>query len=160
MKRSTTSVVWVLAGLLGWAPGLQGQLNPGIHAVRATDVFDGSYGLGVSLELDVPLFPVDFLVAGETFFPNCGSEDGCSYRGVTADVHFVLPAPMVQPYAAAGAVYRRTDPGGSAATLSEQGFAVGVGLNLRALVLGGYAEVRYEFVDPDAQWVARLGIRF
>jgi hypothetical protein len=159
MKKGTTFVILALVGLLAWAPGLRAQLNPGVHAVRATDIFEGSYGLGVSLELDVPLFPVDFLVAGETFFPDCGNAEGCSFRGVSADVHFALPVPMVQPYAAAGAVYRRTDPGGSAETLSERGYAVGVGLNLRALVLGGYAEVRYEFVDPDDQWVVRIGIR-
>ncbi|MEJ2202855.1 MAG: hypothetical protein P8170_01960 [Gemmatimonadota bacterium] len=160
MKRRTTSVIWALGGLLLVAPGVQGQLNPGVHGARATDAFGGSYGLGVSLELDIPLFPVDFLVAGETFFPDCGNEDGCSFRGASADVHLALPVPMVQPYAAAGVVYRRTDPGGSAEVLSNQGFALGVGVNLRALVLGGYAEVRYEFVDPDDQWIARVGIRF
>ncbi len=160
MKRRTTSVIWVLGGLLVLAPGLRGQLNPGIHAARATDVFDGTYGLGVSLELDIPLFPIDFLVAGETFFPDCGSADGCSSRGASADVHLALPVPMVEPYATAGVAYRRTDPGGSAEVRSDQGVAVGVGVNLRALVLGGYAELRYEFVDPDHQWIARVGIRF
>lgn len=148
-----------MAGLLGWAPGLQGQLNPGLHAARATDILGGAYGVGVSLELDTPILPVDFMVAGEAFFPDCGSQDGCSLRGVSADVHFALPLPILQPYAAAGAVLRRTDPGGSAEVTNARGFAAGLGLNLR-MVVGAYAEVRYEFVDPDDQWIARLGIRF
>jgi hypothetical protein len=43
---------------------------------------------------------------------------------------------------------------------SHTGFGLGAGVNLGTLVLGAYAEARYEFVDPNDQLVFRIGIRF
>jgi hypothetical protein len=160
MKRGLIAVFSVTAMLAAFAPAAQGQLNPGFHAAYATDVYGGTYGIGASLELDIPLFPIDVFLAGETFFPDCGTADGCSYRGASADLHFTMPLPVLQPYALAGLAYRRTDPGSDGAVRSDKGIGVGAGLNIGALVVGGYVEIRYEFVDPDDQWVARIGIRF
>ena len=42
----------------------------------------------------------------------------------------------------------------------SKGLALGVGVNLRSLVVGAYGEARYEFVDPKREFVFRLGLRF
>jgi len=142
------------------APEASAQLNPGIHVARASDAFGGVNGVGGSVELNFPLFPIDLFVAGEYFFPDCGTADGCSFMGGSADLHLGLPFPVLTPYATGGLVYRRTDAGGGAGANAETGFGGGVGVNLGALVIGAYAEVRYEVVDPDNQVVFRVGIRF
>lgn len=161
MKRRTVLAVAVLAGALSMgAHPLEAQLSPGIHAARAAHVFGGANGLGASVELSFPLMPVDVFVAGDYFFPDCGSDSGCSYMGGSADLHFTLPFPVLTPYAAAGLVYRRYDGGDTVDPVSNTGFGAGVGVNLGTLVLGAYAEARYEWVDPDHQLVFRVGIRF
>ncbi|NJD19970.1 MAG: hypothetical protein FIA95_11910 [Gemmatimonadetes bacterium] len=160
MIRRTASLALALTALCLGASGAGAQLNPGIHVARATDSFGGANGVGASVELSFPLFPIDLFVAAEYFFPDCGSVDDCSLSGGSADVHLGLPIPVLSPYAAGGLVYRRTDAGGGAGAVSNTGFGGGVGVNLSALVLGAYAEVRYEVVDPDDQLVLRLGLRF
>jgi len=140
------------------APAASAQLNPGIHVARAADAFGGTNGIGGSVELSFPLFPIDLFVAGEYFFPDCGTVDDCSFMGGSADLHLGLPIPVLTPYATGGLVYRRTDVGTGAS--AETGFGGGVGVHLGAMVIGAYAEVRYEVVDPDDQLVFRLGIRF
>jgi hypothetical protein len=160
MKRRALLTFLCTVGLLGFAPAARAQLNPGLHVARAADAFGGVYGAGASLELSFPLVPVDVFVAGEYFFPDCGTADGCGYMGGSADVHFTLPFPVLTPYGTAGVVYRRTDAGGGADSVANTGFGLGVGVNLGTLVFGGFAEARYEFVDPDNQLVLRLGIRF
>jgi hypothetical protein len=159
MPRALVTATFATA-LLGFAPAAHAQLNPGVHVARAASVFGGAYGAGASVELSFPLFPIDVFVAGEYFFPECGAADGCGYTGGSADLHFTLPFPMITPYGTAGVVYRRFDAGGAAAAVANTGFGVGAGVNLGTLVLGAYAEARYEFVDPDDQRVFRLGIRF
>lgn len=160
MIRRVLSVALVLAALGVFASPGHAQLNPGIHVARAADAFGGANGIGGSIQLSFPLFPIDIFAAGEYFFPDCGSVDDCSYMGGSADLHFTLPAPAFTPYGTAGLVYRRSNAGGSAATVANTGFGAGVGVDLGTLVLGAYAEVRYEFVDPDDQLVLRLGLRF
>lgn len=161
MKRRTVFAAAVLAGVLSvGAQPLEAQLRPGIHAARAADVFGGANGLGASVEVSFPLLPVDLFVAGDYFFPDCGSQSGCSYMGGSADVHFTLPFPVLTPYATGGLVYRRYDGGDSVDAVTNTGFGAGVGVNLGTLVLGAYAEARYEWVDPDNQLVLRIGIRF
>jgi hypothetical protein len=80
--------------------------------------------------------------------------------GGSADLHVGLPIPVLTPYATGGLVYRRTDVGGGAGVVAKTGYGAGVGVNLGGLVLGAYAEVRYEVVDPQDQIVFRLGLRF
>lgn len=160
MIRRTCMVSIALAALFGVAPQADAQLTPGIHVVRAADAFGGSNGIGVSAELSAPLFPVSVFVAGDYFFPDCGTVDGCSYSGGSADLHFSLPGLIAKPYASAGVVYRRTVAGSGMDAVSNTGFGVGAGVSLGTLVLGAYGEVRYEFVDPDDQVVIRLGLRF
>jgi hypothetical protein len=159
-RVATLAPLLAVAALCLLTPGARGQLKFGIHAARAADVFGGANGAGASLELDVPLFPVDVMVAGDYFRPDCGSASGCSFMGASADLHFALPFPVVQPYGLAGAVVRRSKAGDGSDAESHKGLALGVGLNLRALVVGAYGEARYEFVDPDRQFVFRLGVRF
>lgn len=158
MTRRLFPVLAALAVVGFTAPGASAQLNPGIHVARAFDVFGGANGVGGSLELSFPLFPIDVFVAGEYFFPDCGSVADCSFMGGSADLHFALPVPMLTPYGTAGLVYRRTDVGLGA--VADTGFGAGVGVNLGALVLGGYAEARYEMVGDDDQVVVRVGLRF
>lgn len=158
MIRRTLSVLLVTCALGTFAADAHAQLNPGIHVARAFDAFGGVNGVGGSLELSFPLFPIDVFVAGEYFFPDCGSVSDCSFMGGSADLHLSLPFPVLTPYATGGLVYRRTDVGIGA--VADTGFGAGVGVNLGALVLGGYAEARYEFVGDDDQVVVRVGLRF
>ncbi len=132
------------------------QLKPGLHAARAADSFGGVNGVGGSLQLGLPVMPIDLFLAGEYFFPDC---DGCSFWGGSADVHFTLPIPVLTPYAAAGLVLRNTDVADT--RVRTGGFGLGAGVNLGAVGLGAYAEGRYEFMDGSGdQLVFRLGIRF
>ncbi|HKJ01920.1 MAG TPA: hypothetical protein VJ997_05675 [Longimicrobiales bacterium] len=160
MKRSTLVPALVATALLGFAPAAKAQLRPGVHLAQAADVFGGSLGAGASLQVSFPLFPMDVFVAGEYFFPDCGTADGCGYLGGSADLHFRLPVPVLTPYATGGIVYRRFDAGDGSDAVANTGFGLGAGVNLGTLVLGAYAEARYEFVDPDDQLVFRVGIRF
>lgn len=160
MIRRVIVTSFALAVLGGVVPEAQGQLNPGIHVARATDSFGGTNGVGGSVELSFPLFPIDLFVAGDWFFPDCGTVEGCSLVGGSADLHLGLPIPVLTPYATGGLVYRRTDEGGGAGAVAKTGYGGGVGVHLGALVLGAYAEIRYEVVDPEDQVVFRLGLRF
>lgn len=159
MKRILLALGLVPAVLAVGAVDVQAQLNPGLHVARASDVFGGTTGVGASVQLSFPLMPIDIFVAGEYFFPDCGAASDCSFMGGSADLHLTLPVPVLTPYGSAGLVYRRTDLVGAGAATAT-GFGLGAGVNLGALVLGGYAEARYEFVDPDNQFVFRVGIRF
>ena len=158
MIRRFTFITLLLA--MATPSALSGQLKFGIHGARAVDIQGGANGLGASLEFGFPVFPVDVFAAGDYFFPDCGDDDGCSFRGGSLDLHFGLPFPAVQPYGSAGLVVRQADQGGAEGRVTHRGFGVGVGVNLGAVVIGGYAEARYEFVDPDDQFVLRLRIRF
>ncbi len=160
MDRRALCIVLAAAGLGAGSPEASAQLNPGIHVARASDAFGGVNGVGGSVELSFPLFPIDLFVAGDYFFPDCGSADECSFLGGSADLHLSLPVPVLTPYVTGGLVYRRTDLGQGAGATAETGLGGGVGAHLGTLVVGAYAEVRYEVVDPDDQVVFRIGIRF
>lgn len=160
MIRRALSLALASAALAAAAPQAQAQLNPGLHVARATDSFGGTNGVGGSVELSFPVFPIDIFLAGEWFFPDCGTVDDCSFMGGSADLHLGLPVPVLTPYATGGLVYRRTDVGGGVGAVAKTGYGGGVGVHLGALVLGAYAEVRYEVVDPEDQVVLRLGLRF
>jgi hypothetical protein len=142
------------------APGAQGQVTFGVHAARATKTAHGAAnGLGASFDLKFPALPVDVMVAGEYFWPDCGTDTGCSYAGGGADLHVALPFPVLQPYALGGVVVRRSKANSAATAVDDKGLALGVGANLGGLGLGAYGEIRYEFV-PAHPVVFRLGIRF
>jgi hypothetical protein len=160
MMRRLLPAVLALVAVPVLADGAQAQLNPGVHVARAADFENGAWGVGASAELSFPLLPVDVFVAGDWFFPDCTYD--CSLWGGSADLHLTMPFPVLSPYGTAGIVYRsytyrvgdvETSTGGT-------GFGLGAGVNLGTIVLGAYAEARYEFVDPDDQLVFRLGIRF
>lgn len=160
MIRRVVGIQLALCALALSAPRAHAQVNPGIHVARAADSFGGTNGVGASVELSFPVFPLDVFVAGEYFFPDCGTVDDCSFLGGSADLHVKLPVPVLTPYATGGLVYRRTDVGGGAGAVAKTGYGAGVGVHLGAVVLGAYAEVRYEVVDPEDQVVLRLGLRF
>jgi hypothetical protein len=149
-----------LLAVLATTDAAQAQLRPGIHVARATargaDVGGTTNGVGGSLELGLPLAPVDLFVAGDYFFPDCTGD--CSLWGGSADLHFKMPVPVLTPYGAVGLVWRRSSFGD--VTQDAQGFALGAGVDLGTIALGAYFDARYEFVDPDDQMVLRLGIRF
>jgi len=156
MTRRVLSLALALAAVFSLPPQAHAQINPGLHVARATDSFGGVNGVGGSLQLSLPVLPVDLFLAGEYFFPNC---DDCSFWGGSADVHLTLPVPIVTPYAAAGLVLRNTDA--SDTRVRTGGLGLGAGLNLSTLVVGAYAEGRYEFMDGSGdQLVFRLGLRF
>ncbi len=156
MIRRLLPVGLALLAVASTGRGVHAQIAPGIHLARAADVAGGTYGVGGSLKLSFPLAPVEVMVAGEYFFPDCVAD--CSFWGGSADLHFKMPFPVLTPYGAAGLVYRKNSLGG--ASTDDTGFGVGAGIDLGAVGFGAYAEARYEFVDPDDQLVLRLGIRF
>lgn len=160
MTRRILSVSLVLLAL-GALPGsADAQVRPGIHVARAADFSGGANGVGASLLLSFPLMPVEVMVGGEYFFPDCTGD--CGLWGGSADVHLKMPFPILSPYATAGLVWRKSTVQDLdvVSTVGNQGFELGAGVNLGTLVLGAYAEARYEFVDPDNQWVVRVGVRF
>jgi hypothetical protein len=156
MIRRLLPVGLALVAMASSGRDARAQISPGIHLARAADVAGGTYGAGGSLKLSFPLAPVEVMVAGDYFFPDCTAD--CSFWGGSADVHFKMPFPVLTPYGAAGVVYRKYSLGG--ASTDHTGFGVGAGIDLGAVGFGAYAEARYEFVDPDDEFVLRLGIRF
>ena len=156
MTRRFLSLALAGAVVFSRPPVAQAQLHPGLHVARAADAFGGVNGVGGSLQVTVPVLPVDFFVAGEYFFPDC---DGCSFWGGSADVHVTLPIPVVTPYATAGLVLRNTDQ--SDTRERTGGFGLGAGVDLHLLKVGAFAEGRYEIMNGSGdQLVLRLGIRF
>jgi len=156
MTRGFLFLALALPAVFSLPPEAHAQVKPGLHLARAADSFGGVNGVGGSLQLSLPVLPVDLFLAGEYFFPNC---DDCSFWGGSADVHLTLPVPMLTPYAAAGLVLRNTDA--SDTRVRTGGLGLGAGLNLSTLLVGAYAEGRYEFMDGSGdQLVFRLGLRF
>lgn len=142
------------------APGAQGQVAFGIHVARASETVNGAAnGLGASFDLKFPSLPMDVMVAGEYFWPNCGTGTGCSYAGGGADLHLALPFPVLHPYALGGVVVRRRKADSAATAVSHDGLDLGLGVNLQGVAVGLYGEIRYEFV-PNRPFVFRLGLRF
>jgi hypothetical protein len=155
MIRQFLVFAFAFAAVFSFVPEARAQISPGLHVARAADTFDGVNGVGGSLELSIPVLPVDFFVAAEYFFPSC---DDCSFWGGSADVHLTLPIPLVTPYGTAGLVMRNTEA--SDTVVRTGGFGLGAGVNLSALVVGGYFEGRYEIMDGSGdQLVFRLGLR-
>lgn len=155
MIRRFLPVALTLGMGLALAPEARAQLRPGLHVARAADSFGGVNGVGGSLELSLPVLPIDLFFAGEYFFPDC---EDCSLWGGSADVHFTLPVPLLSPYGTAGLVLRNTDASDTSVRTGGLGF--GAGVNVGALVVGAYAEARYEIMDGMGdQLVFRLGLR-
>jgi hypothetical protein len=147
-------------------PGVSTQLNFGVHGARAFQGFSvpssgslksggGTNGVGLSVELKPPVFPLHVMASGDYYFMSCPSGSSCSYMDYGLDVHLAMPFPIIQPYALGGVMSRRVKLG--SATASKSGLDVGVGVNFRFAV-GFYAEWRYEAFAPK-QSVIRLGIR-
>lgn len=161
MIRRLLPIGLAVLAVLSSSAEARAQLKPGIHVARATSRSSGvggtTNGVGASAELSFPLAPVDVFVAGDYFFPDCGTGD-CALWGGSADLHFKMQLPVLTPYGAVGLVWRRYTVGDVSAEAT--GFGVGAGVNLGTVALGAYAEARYEFVDPDDQLVFRVGIRF
>jgi hypothetical protein len=157
MIRKILAITFFLSATSVHATEAQAQIHPGVHVARAADSFGGGVnGVGASVEVGLPLLPVDLFVAGEYFFPGC---DNCSLWGGSADVHLALPIPVLTPYASAGLVMRNTEV--SDTTERTGGIGICGGVNLSGLVIGAYGEGRYEFMDGDGdQLVFRIGLRF
>ena len=156
MTRRLLPVALALAAAIPVASEGRAQINAGLHVARAAKSFDGVTGVGGSLELSLPVLPVDLVLAGEYFFPSC---DGCSLWGGSLDVHLpLLPLPVLRPYTAAGLVLRNIDA--SDTSVRAGGFGLGGGVKLTTPGLGAFAEARYEILDGSGdQFVLRLGLR-
>lgn len=156
MTRRVLPLTLALAAVCVLAAEASAQVKPGLHVARAADSFGGVNGVGGSVQLSLPVLPIDLFFAGEYFFPDC---DDCSFWGGSADVHFALPVPLITPFATAGLVLRNTDV--SDTRVRTGGLGLGAGVNLGTLGLGAYAEGRYEIMDGSGdQLVFRLGLRF
>lgn len=150
MGLSTLTLVAVLA-----LPA-SAQIGVGGEYVRAADAFGGTAGVGARLRLGVPLFPVNAVINGEYFFPQCPADD-CSLRGVTFDLDYSLPIPVIHPWVGAGWSIRELKVGGLRST--RRGVNVGVGAELQLRMLRPFVDFRYEFVNaPEKQYVTRVGV--
>lgn len=138
-------------------------LDFGVHAVRASDVFDGVTGIGGQLAINVPGLPLTIRGAVDRFFPDCpeGVDDDCGAWGYTLDGNLALPLPVLSPYGSAGWVRRSVDPGDPLGETSDTGLALGAGLKLGLLGLNVFAEGRREIMDDlEDQWMFRVGLLF
>jgi hypothetical protein len=140
-------------------------IDVGIHVVRASDIFDGSTGLGGQVAVRPPALPVSLRLAVDRFFPDCpeidGGGDDCGAWGFTVDANLAFPMPMLRPYASGGFVRRSIDPGDPLEQTAKKGIALGGGLELALLGLSAFGEARYEIMDSvDDGWMFRLGFLF
>lgn len=141
-------------------------IDIGVHAVRASDILDGTTGLGGQVAVRSPAFPVTLRLAVDRFFPDCpdiegASNDDCGAWGLTLDANLAFPMPVLRPYASGGLVRRSIDLGSSLGDAAEAGIALGGGLELGLLGLNAFAEARYEILDSvDDGWIFRLGLLF
>ena len=146
------------------AAAAQDVLDVGVHVARATDVLDGSTGIGGQLAVNLPGFPVTVRGAVDRFFPDCPDDatDDCGAWGFTVDANLALPVPVLSPYASAGLVRRSVDFGDpTEPEAAEAGFALGGGVELGLLGLNAFGEARYEIMDGlDDTWMFRLGLLF
>jgi hypothetical protein len=141
-------------------------IDVGIHLARASDILDGTTGLGGQVAVRPPGLPLSLRLAVDRFFPDCpeiegGSGDDCGAWGFTVDANLAFPMPMLRPYASGGLVRRSIDPGSPLEDADEEGIALGGGLELNLLGLNAFGEARYEILDSvDDGWVFRLGFVF
>jgi hypothetical protein len=159
MRTSWNGVATGLAALvLVVAQPVGAQLTPGVHGVRANDLFAGADGLGVRLGLGSPM-PVKMVVSGDWFLPRCDGR--CGYQAASLDVHLPLaPVPLLAPYAVGGYTWRRLQLPDGLEPITERGIGLGLGLRLGVPDFGLYVETRYEFMGHERQWVSRLGVEF
>lgn len=147
----------VLVFLLATAPPASAQLAFGVHGARANETDGGAWGGGAKVELTLPALPVGVVLAGDYF-----SLDEGSLLGWSLDAKAGFPFPVVKPYATAGVVTRRLDPGDDepqADSETNTGLGLGVGVDADAVAVRLFAEARYEFVGND-QVVWRFGVVF
>jgi hypothetical protein len=155
MKGTRVQLAFAVAALLAAGPA-RAQVGIGGHLARATDAFGETRGLGVRLQLGVPLVPVSLAVNGEYFFPHCPSGD-CALYGTTFDLNWVLPLPFLQPWLGAGWSVRELEVAGRHST--ERGPNVGVGVQLQLFAVRPFVDVRYEFAGaPEKQTMVRIGL--
>jgi hypothetical protein len=119
--------------------GVQGALMTGLEDASS---LDGTFGLGARVALQPPVFPLGVVGQGVYYFP----EGDGSYMTYSLAAQLRLPLPMVSPYAIGGWQWRRSDPGGSLETTTENGPMIGVGVQLN-LGLSLFLEGTMEFND-------------
>lgn len=161
----TLLIAWATAATVHPAvAAAQGDvLDFGIHAARASDVFEGATGIGGQVAVNLPGFPLTVRGAVDRFFPDCPEDvaDDCGAWGFTVDGNLAFPLPVLRPYASAGLVRRSVDPGDPPGETAEAGLALGAGLQLGLLGLNVFAEGRREIMDDlEDQWMFRLGLIF
>jgi hypothetical protein len=136
------------------------------HTATSVDVithdFSSSknYAAGVMLELRLPLgFSVEAdalyrplnLTTDSTTLPSITTHFSRDIRSlefpILAKYHLIRP-PLVSPYVEAGPTFRSVTSGGS--YLSNQGFAIGAGVDFKLLLLRISPEIRYSRWGSDA----------
>lgn len=132
----------------------------GVHVANATDVADGTWGLGARVGIDPPVMPLSFFGTVDYFFPDCGDGD-CGYQNFAVDANFTpLPFPMVDVYLTGGLLLRRLSIEDASETFT--GFSLGAGVAFN-FVASAYLEARNEFFsdeDGGNQILIRLGLLF
>lgn len=149
------SVAVAVAVLLIVAPA-RAQVGLGAHMAQAADAFGESRGMGLRVQAGLPLVPVSLAVNGEYFFVNCAPGD-CALQGVTFDLNYALPIPLLQPWVGVGWSVRELEMPDHRST--ERGPNVGVGAQFRLTGVRPFIDVRYEFAAaPESQYLVRIGL--
>ncbi len=155
MRPARLVMLAALASIATAAPAAA-QIGFGGHVVQMSDAFDGTTGVGARLRVGVPLFPISAVLNGEYFFPDCGDGD-CSLYGVTIDVNYALPLPLIQPWVGVGWSIRKVEV--SDVSFDENGINVGIGAELKLTAFKPFVEIRYEMADaPEKQYLMRIGV--
>jgi len=129
-----------------------------------SDAVDVGWNALAGIQLPLPGIPVGLRADGAYHsFGEASGQPKTSLLGGAASVVVSLPGVGVIPYVLAGVGVYRLSPEGASAT-SDSGFHGAFGVDLGAVGVGGFAEVRLINIrsSPDAGRLIRatLGVRF
>ena len=155
MKRLGSACALAAIGLMLSSPA-RSQVGFGGYVAGTTAAFGDSRGVGLRLQLGMPLFPISLALNGEYFFANCPPDD-CALRGASLDVNYTpLPLPILRPWVGAGWSIRAVEVAGRKST--ERGINVGVGARLELTSFQPFIDLRYLLGHDGNPYVFRIGL--
>jgi hypothetical protein len=150
----------VMLGALLVPATASAQLFGGVFGAYANDSFDGTYGVGGELGLNIPVLPLDVFGSGTWYFPDC---DNCDLSGWSLGANLRIPMVIVRPYLTGGWTWRDIEGGGATvnplADGNYSGVFAGAGIDLALFGVRLFAEGRREFLEGELeQFVFRGGV--
>ena len=149
----------ILAAAIAITGPAAAQVAVGGHGAYQTEIFDGTFGAGARLEVDLGFLRRGISLAGtwETYFPGC---DDCSLWEAGGQVIVSGENPI---YLGLGGSFQRFERGSSLAELGDTDdwiFNLVFGFRLRVMpVITPFMEVRQEFGSESAnQQTISVGI--